>query len=72
MKQIATKAGVLTFFVLAAVGMACGVEPLACGLRGIAGGVAVYFIAKLCGRGVIRMIVNAAVAAAVEQSEMDS
>lgn len=60
-KRIAIRIAVLLFFVMAIVGWTSGLEPATCASRALAGAVAVYFLIRLAGVLVIRVLIGALV-----------
>ena len=56
MKQIGISIATIVFFALAIVGWASGVAPLLCGLRALAGAVAIYVMSIFVDRIVIRIL----------------
>lgn len=50
---------VVVFFVMASVGLCCGLSPGVCGQRGIAGAVIMYIAVRISGRFLVWAIVGA-------------
>ena len=63
---------VVVFFVLAFVGYFNGVGCFVCGLRAAGGAVGMYVVVNLAGAAAIRIFVDAAVKAHIEQSRAGS
>ncbi len=63
MRRYSVSIAVVGFFILAGVGYGCGVPLLVCGLRALAGGVALFVMAHVAGRIVIGILADAMVRA---------
>lgn len=58
---MSTSIAVAGFFVLAGVGCLSGVDPLTCGIRAVIGAAAMYVLAKMAGRIVLKIMVDAVI-----------
>ncbi len=61
MRRYAVMVAVAGFFLLAAVGWLCDVPLHVCGLRALAGAVALYVMASFVGKVLLRVVVDAIV-----------
>ena len=58
MRRIATNAGVVAFFLLAAVGLASGVPPFVCSLRALVGAGVTYGLVTIAGLVAVCVLVD--------------
>lgn len=63
MRRYSISIAVVGFFILAGVGYGCGVPPLMCGLRALAGGAALFVMTQVAGKIVIEIVADAMVRA---------
>ncbi|MCD6175911.1 MAG: hypothetical protein DRP56_01460 [Planctomycetota bacterium] len=68
-KQIAIRAAVLLFFVMAAVGWGCGLSPGTCSSRALLGACAAYILVRTAGQLVIRVLISALVDAQIKRCQ---
>ena len=61
MRYYAARIAAIAFFAVAAVGWVSGLEPLECGLRALQGAAALFVMALVAGKIVIRILADAAV-----------
>jgi hypothetical protein len=59
MKRTAVAVAVLSFFVLALVGWACGIPPHACAIRALVGAAVLLVLVRMAGSILIDMAVDA-------------
>jgi len=70
-RRISGTIAIVVFFVLAAIGTACGVRPLRCGLRALAGAAVLYVAVTLAGEVLIRIFADAATRALINKTRRD-
>ena len=63
MRRYSISIAVVGFFILAGVGYGCDVPLLTCGLRALAGGVALFVMGHVAGKIVIDIVADAMVRA---------
>lgn len=61
MRGFAITIAVLGFFAMSAVGLECGVPVFPCAMRALAGAAGLYILAKLAGKVVLNIVVDAVV-----------
>lgn len=71
-RTLAVYLAILVFFLMAVAGWLFGSSPAVCGSRALAGSVVMYGVVQLCGRVVIKILLNAMVESHLrKQTERD-